>query len=95
MRTGAGLPELTAALTSFAREALVGAENALVTRARHRAALDEARQVLRPVLAGEARALELVAEDLRRATGLLEGIVGPVDSEDVLGDIFARFCIGK
>ncbi len=38
---------------------------------------------------------ELRAEDLRLAAHALGRITGRVDVEDVLGDIFARFCIGK
>lgn len=93
-RTGAGLPDLIAALTDFAATALVGAETAFVTRARHSVALEAARASLRPILAG-ARPLELVAEDLRAAARHLDAIVGPLASEDVLGAIFGRFCIGK
>ena len=39
--------------------------------------------------------IELRAEDLRQATHALGRITGRVDVEDVLGEIFARFCIGK
>ena len=38
---------------------------------------------------------ELRAEDLRLAAQALGRITGRVDVEDVLGEIFARFCIGK
>jgi tRNA modification GTPase len=38
---------------------------------------------------------ELVAEDLREALGALGEIVGRVDADDILGRIFASFCIGK
>ena len=39
--------------------------------------------------------LELLAEDLRAARFALDRLIGKVDVEDILGDIFARFCIGK
>ena len=42
-----------------------------------------------------APAGELRAEDLRRAAQALGRLTGRVDVEDVLGQIFARFCIGK
>jgi tRNA modification GTPase len=43
----------------------------------------------------EALPLELVAEELRRAERALGGIVGATSTEVMLGEIFARFCIGK
>lgn len=39
--------------------------------------------------------LELAAEELRLAARALDSVVGRVDVEDLLGEIFARFCIGK
>jgi tRNA modification GTPase len=39
--------------------------------------------------------IELVSEDLRIASKLLEEIVGKIDIEDILGSIFSKFCIGK
>jgi tRNA modification GTPase len=44
---------------------------------------------------GPADQYELRAEDLRRATQAIGRITGRVDVEDVLGEIFSRFCIGK
>jgi tRNA modification GTPase len=41
------------------------------------------------------QALELVAEDLRRAAGDLEALMGRIGVEDILGSIFSRFCMGK
>lgn len=92
--TGQGLGDLIAALGRFARQALVGGETAVVTRLRHRTALEAALACLERVgTAGHD--LELVAEDLRGAVDALAGLVGRVDTEEVLGAIFARFCIGK
>jgi tRNA modification GTPase len=39
--------------------------------------------------------LELIAEDMRRASRALGRIVGAVDVEDILDAVFSRFCIGK
>jgi len=65
----------------------------LLTRARHRAALDEAHGALIRALA--APFPELRAEDLRLAWRSLGRITGTVDVEDLLDVIFADFCIGK
>jgi tRNA modification GTPase len=65
----------------------------LLTRARHRAALEEARAALCRSLT--ASLPELRAEDLRLAWRSLGRITGTVDVEDLLDVIFADFCIGK
>ena len=93
-KTGQGIDALLAALGRFAQEALVGGETALVTRLRHRHALEEAQAYLGRVASGDLD-LELVAEDLRGALRALASLLGEVGVEEVLGTIFARFCIGK
>jgi tRNA modification GTPase len=45
--------------------------------------------------AAEALQWELFAEELRLAQGDLGSITGEVSADDLLGEIFARFCIGK
>lgn len=98
-RTGAGLDALRAALlraSGWAEE--VGAETVFLARERHLQALARAAECLEAAqghgLAGTAR-LELFAEDLRLAADALAAITGAVSSDDLLGQIFARFCIGK
>jgi tRNA modification GTPase len=98
--TGAGLDTLRARLLSLAgwHAEAGGAEGVFLARARHLAALREtevhlARAAQR--LAEPAPALELLAEELRLAHQQLGGITGRVDTEDLLGEIFGRFCIGK
>ena len=93
-RTGAGLDELVAALTHFATDALVEGEGAVVTRLRHRTAL-EAAQACLARLDVSGRGFELAAENLRGAVAALASLVGEIGTEDVLGAIFSRFCIGK
>ncbi len=46
-------------------------------------------------MSGVQSDIELRAEDLRQAGHALGRITGRVDVEDVLGEIFGRFCIGK
>jgi tRNA modification GTPase len=90
--TGDGIGEL---VTDLARR--VAAEydptTSLLTRARHREALEHAHDALRRSIA--APLAELRAEDLRLAWRSLGRITGQVDVEDLLDVIFADFCIGK
>jgi len=87
---------LEAALTAFAGEYFAATETAIITRARHRHALDEAVTALdRAVSRGDAGQEELVAEDLRAAATTLGRLTGRVDVEDILDVIFRDFCIGK
>jgi len=46
-------------------------------------------------LAAPADALEIRSEELRQAETALEALIGRIGFEDVLGEIFSRFCIGK
>lgn len=95
--TGQGTRPLTDALGGFAAEFFGGTESALISRARHRQLLEEASEGLSAALqamdAGEGE--EIVAEHLRIAIRSLGRVVGRVDVEDILGSIFAEFCIGK
>ena len=94
--TGEGFDALLAQLTRHADSFLAGAEPALVTRARHRRALEDAlaalRRALKPELAGRE---DLLAEELRLAARALGRLTGRVDVEDILDVIFRDFCIGK
>lgn len=67
-----------------------------ITRTRHRVAVETAIGTLELAAdrIGEGR-VELAAEEIRRARHALAVLVGKVDVEAVLGEIFARFCIGK
>jgi tRNA modification GTPase len=73
---------------------MLGAEPALVTRERHRLALEDARSALGRIAAGPL-AEDLVAEEFRLAARALQRLTGRVDVEDVLDVIFRDFCIGK
>jgi tRNA modification GTPase len=75
-------------------DALAGAEPPAATRLRHQELLSEAADRLRHALA-QAEHLELAAEDVRLAARALARITGRIDPEQVLGRIFASFCIGK
>jgi tRNA modification GTPase len=46
-------------------------------------------------MAAQAHALDLLAEELRLAQNALSEITGEFTPDDLLGEIFTRFCIGK
>jgi tRNA modification GTPase len=94
--TGAGFDTLLAALQRFAESQLSGAEQAVVTRQRHRHALEETRAALQRALGEPMTGHEdLLAEELRIAARALGRLTGRVDVEDILDVIFRDFCIGK
>ncbi len=92
---GDGIPELIAALVSFAERYFGSAGSGLITRTRQRELLQEASSSLRRSLEMMTEGEELAAEDLRAAAYSLGRLLGRVDIEDVLGVIFSSFCIGQ
>lgn len=92
-KSGQGLEALTTALSARCAARFDGAEAGVVTRARHRSALEECRRHLAGAL--KAPLPELAAEELRMAARALGRITGRVDVEDLLDVIFRDFCIGK
>src|SRR6188472_4034893 len=94
--TGEGIEQLVSDLAAFARTALQVAEPALVTRERHRIALQQTQAaLLRALAVASSGGEELIAEELRLAARELGRLTGRVDVEDVLDVIFRDFCIGK
>jgi tRNA modification GTPase len=93
-RTGEGLPELVAALGTILRNAVGGDAAPPITQLRHRKQIEACLEALAhaPLI---CRDIELAAEQLRIAADALGRIVGRIDPEDVLDQVFARFCIGK
>lgn len=93
--TGRGLTELHDWIAARLARDLSGADFPAVTRERHRRRLAEA---LAAVEAGR-RALDLAPEmagdDLRRAADALARVTGAIGVEDILGEVFSSFCIGK
>ncbi|CAO3415285.1 tRNA uridine-5-carboxymethylaminomethyl(34) synthesis GTPase MnmE [Azospirillum doebereinerae] len=92
-RSGAGLADLEKCLAAFSADRLAVGGTPSLTRARHRAALEECRASLERALS--APLPELAAEDIRLASRALGRITGRVDVEDLLDIIFRDFCIGK
>lgn len=92
-KTGAGLDLLRGAIVASERRP-EGGDAPFAARARHLTALRQARTSL---LAARAvmPMTEFVAEELRNAQLSLSAITGEVTADDVLGEIFSSFCIGK
>jgi tRNA modification GTPase len=96
-RTGQGLDALRRALLERAGWH-AAPEGVFIARARHVHALQRTREHLQEAqrLAAESNAaLDLLAEELRLAHDALGEITGAFSADDLLGEIFSRFCIGK
>jgi tRNA modification GTPase len=93
--SGENLDCLLKKLEDFAGAAVSGGHAGLIARERHRKAFERAALALGRILDDPGAPAELLAEDLRVAMVSLQRLTGVVDVEDILGEIFARFCIGK
>ena len=94
--TGDGLDELRSSIAACGF-GLSSADGAIVTSARHYSALCEASSDLARAAEALDRRLpgDLLAEDLRAAISTLGSIFGEITTDDLLGEIFSKFCIGK
>jgi len=92
-KTGQGLDELRAAILAAAGWSSTG-ESVFLARERHLRALETARGHVNAAR-GELARWELFAEELRLAHAALGAITGEFTADDLLGEIFSRFCIGK
>lgn len=94
--TGEGVDRLLDRIGAVLSERVGNA--GVIVRERHRRAIDRARDALRRGLThirqGETEA-DMSAEEIRTAIRSVESLVGRIDVEDVLGEIFSSFCIGK
>ena len=91
-----GLEDLRHALADTYRALDAGAETTLVTNLRHVEALQNAATPLRRVLDGIGTTpTDLLTQDLREALHHLGTITGEITTDEILGNIFAKFCIGK
>lgn len=93
--TGQGLAELHDWIAARLARDLSGADFPAVTRERHRRRLMEA---LADAEAGRQAlnmAPEMAGDDLRRAADSLARVTGAIGVEDILGEVFSTFCIGK
>jgi tRNA modification GTPase len=93
-RTGEGVAALRAWLLEVAGWR-PSSEGVFLARERHLVALREAGGRLESAAGENAQVFELFAEDLRLAQNSLGSITGEVTPDELLGQIFSRFCIGK
>jgi tRNA modification GTPase len=94
-KTGAGVDKLREEIKS-----LVGfqsnMESPFIARRRHVAALERVQKSIQAaVKPAKAKLGDCLAEELRYAQSALSELTGEVTSDDLLGDIFANFCVGK
>ena len=96
-KTGTGINTLRSLLAATQRDLLADSDTTLVTNQRHVQALTDARTSLLRVREGLASGLptDLASQDLREAIYHIGSIVGEISTDEVLGNIFANFCIGK
>ena len=96
-KSGLGINNLKEILAQSQKDMLSSSEETLVTNQRHAQALSEARTSLIRVREGLASGLptDLAAQDIREAIYHIGSIVGEISTDEVLGNIFRNFCIGK
>ncbi|CUI41399.1 tRNA uridine-5-carboxymethylaminomethyl(34) synthesis GTPase MnmE [Cognatishimia activa] len=95
-KTGAGVPELIQSVQTKLMERT--GNLGIATRERHRVAMVQATEALsagKAVLALGPEQYDIAAEELRTAIRALDSIVGRIDVENLLDEIFSSFCIGK
>ncbi len=95
-QTGEGIDQLRAQLLELA--GWQAGENTFLARTRHLEALEAAHAHIQQAMAYAAAknsALDLFAEELRLAQEQLNTVTGAFTSDDLLGEIFGQFCIGK
>ena len=96
-KTGTGINILRSVLAASQRNLLADSDTTLVTNQRHVQALTDSRTSLLRVQDGLAFGLptDLASQDIREAIYHLGSIVGEISADEVLGNIFRNFCIGK
>ena len=92
-----GIDQLIAALTATVNLSSVSRNETVLTNARHYEALQRAAEALGRISGGLNAGLsgDLVAQDLREVLHHLGAITGTIATDEILGNIFSRFCIGK
>jgi tRNA modification GTPase len=91
--TGEGLPLLKEMLHTIAQTHLLGGSSSWILNSRHVEALQKTIDALTAAM--RVPAGEILAFELRNALDALGQITGEITTENILGDIFSNFCIGK
>ena len=96
-KNGMNIPFLKEQLYTTAISGELNLQSTVVSNSRHYEALQKTNEALQAVLIGLDSSLtgDFLAMDIRRALSHLGEITGQVDVEDLLGNIFSKFCIGK
>lgn len=93
--TGQGLSGLHDWLAARLAQDLSGADFPAITRERHRLRLTEALAAVQAARVALDVAPEMAGDDLRHAADALSRVTGAIGVEDILGQVFSTFCIGK
>ena len=96
-KTGHGIAKLRSILAESQRDLLSDSDTTLVTNQRHVQALSDARTSLLRAQEGLASNIptDLVSQDIRETIYSLSSISGDISTDEILGNIFKNFCIGK
>lgn len=96
-KTGEGLDELRKSISSAIESYKLSSESVIITNTRHYKALSNVTDSLERVKEGLNNNLEedLIAIDIRHAIHYLGEITGEITTDEILGNIFRNFCIGK
>ena len=92
-----GIDQLQSLLIEAAHLPAISSSDIIVTNVRHYESLTHALEAIRRVQEGLSTGLsgDLISQDLRECIFHLSDIVGEVTTDEVLGNIFKHFCIGK
>lgn len=96
-KTGYNLPELVERIVSTVNLSPLSSGDVIVSNVRHYEALSHARSAIERVISGLDTRLsaEFISQDIRECLHYLGEITGQITTDEVLGNIFKNFCIGK
>lgn len=95
-REGTGMERLLTALRTAVDTSRLDSGETVVSNSRHYAALHEAREALHRAIEGiDHLSTDLLSEEIRQVVYHLGTITGEITNDEVLGQIFSKFCIGK